>query len=62
MINKLDKKKHYQSSKNILPSVINALKKINASKFLAVVISNQPAIAKGIVTKKELEKIWILYQ
>ena len=56
VINKLDKNKHYQSSKNIFPNVINALKKINDSKYLAVVISNQPAIAKGIITKKKLDK------
>lgn len=56
VINKLDNKKHYQSSKNILPNVVDAIKKINDSKFLAVVISNQPAIAKGIITKKELDK------
>ena len=34
-----------------------AIKKINASGFLAIVVTNQPVIARGETTYKELEEI-----
>ncbi len=55
VINKLNKKKHYQSVKNIIPGSIKALKLINNSKFLSVMITNQPAIAKGIISEKKFK-------
>lgn len=41
----------------LLPGVVNAIKKINCSGFLAIVITNQPVIARGEVTVEELEVI-----
>lgn len=55
VINRLDKKKHYQSIKHIFYNSIEALKIINNSKFLAVMITNQPAIAKGIISEKKFK-------
>ena len=37
--------------------VAEAIKKINASGYLAIVVTNQPVIARGEVTFKELEEI-----
>ena len=34
-----------------------AIKKINASGYLAIVVTNQPVIARGEVTFQELEEI-----
>lgn len=55
VINKMDKKKHYQSIKHFFYNSIEALKIINNSKFLAVMITNQPAIAKGIISEKKFK-------
>lgn len=41
----------------LLPSVATAIKKINSSDFLAIVITNQPVIAKGMCTVIELANI-----
>lgn len=41
----------------LLEKVENAIKKINESGFLAIVITNQPMIAKGFITFEETEKI-----
>lgn len=41
----------------LLPGVSDAIKKINASGYLTVVITNQPVIARGEVTFDELEEI-----
>ncbi len=56
VINILDKKKHYQNIKNIYKNSIKALEKINNSKYLAIVITNQPAIAKGMITKQKFKE------
>ena len=61
VINKQNNKKHYQSISKILPGSIKAIGLINKSKFLSIVITNQPAIAKGIITKKKFEKDLILF-
>lgn len=39
------------------PSVAEAVKKINASGYLAIVITNQPVIARGEVTFEQLNEI-----
>jgi histidinol-phosphate phosphatase family protein len=39
------------------PDVPAAIKKINASGYLVVVVTNQPGIAKGFCSYKEVEKI-----
>ena len=41
----------------LLPGVSDAIKKINASGYLAIVVTNQPVIARGEVTFEELEEI-----
>ena len=38
----------------LLPKTTQALKKINNSKYLSIIITNQPSIAKGFVTEKKL--------
>lgn len=41
----------------LIPGVAEAIKKINASGYLAIVITNQPVIARGAVTYEQLEQI-----
>lgn len=41
----------------LLPDVCDAVKKINESGHLAIVITNQPVIARGEVTKDQLQEI-----
>lgn len=41
----------------LLPGVASAIKKINNSGYLAIVITNQPVIARGEVTFEELDEI-----
>jgi D,D-heptose 1,7-bisphosphate phosphatase len=41
----------------LLPGVSEAIKKINTSEYCAIVISNQPMIAKGFATETDLDRI-----
>lgn len=41
----------------LLPNVCDAVRKINESGYLAIVITNQPVIARGEVTKAQLQEI-----
>ena len=41
----------------LLPGVAEAIKKINESGYLAIVVTNQPVIARGEVTVPELQEI-----
>ena len=41
----------------LLPGVAEAIRKINASGYLCIVVTNQPVIARGEVTVPELEEI-----
>ncbi len=41
----------------LLPGVIEAIKRINNSGYLAIVITNQPVIARGEVTVSQLQQI-----
>lgn len=41
----------------LLPGVAGAIKKINKLGFLAVIITNQPVIARGWLTEKEVDEI-----
>lgn len=41
----------------LLEKVPEAIKLINSSKYLAVVVANQPMVAKGFLSFKELERI-----
>lgn len=42
---------------HILPSAAEAIKKINLLGFLAIIITNQPVVARGWLTEKELDEI-----
>ena len=55
VINYLNKSKDYQNPKKILPNVVKALKIINDSGYLCVLVTNQPAVAKGVITEKKLQ-------
>lgn len=41
----------------LLPGVAEAVRKINACGYLAIVVTNQPVIARGEVTREQLEEI-----
>lgn len=41
----------------LLPDVAEAIRKINESGYLAIVVTNQPVIARGEVTREQLEEI-----
>ncbi len=41
----------------LLPDAAEAIREINASGYLAIVVTNQPVIARGEVTRDELEMI-----
>ena len=41
----------------LIPGVAEAIKKINESGYLAIVVTNQPVIARGEVTTSELQLI-----
>ena len=41
----------------LIPGVAEFIKKINASEYLVIVVTNQPVIARGEVTTEELRKI-----
>ena len=41
----------------LLPEVVDAIKRINTSGYLAIVVTNQPVIARGEVTYDELQEI-----
>jgi mannose-1-phosphate guanylyltransferase/phosphomannomutase len=41
----------------LLPGAVEAIKKINRSDYLAIVITNQPMIAKGFATENDLDRI-----
>jgi D,D-heptose 1,7-bisphosphate phosphatase len=41
----------------LLPGVAEAVRRINESGYLAVVVTNQPAVAKGLLSERELDRI-----
>ena len=41
----------------LLPGVIDAIKKINTSGYLTIVVTNQPVVARGEVSLEELQNI-----
>lgn len=41
----------------ILPEVPDAIKKINASEYLSVVVTNQPVVAKGLASEKDINRM-----
>ena len=57
VINELNPKKNYQKTNNVLKNVGKSLNIINKSGYLSVIITNQPAIAKGFVKEKNFKMI-----
>lgn len=45
----------YQNPTKFIPGSLESIQKINNSGFLAILISNQPAVAKGFITLKKLK-------
>lgn len=41
----------------LLPNVIKAIRKLNQNNFLVIIVSNQPVVARGWITEKELAEI-----
>ena len=56
VINEQKDELHYQNPKKIFNGVFGAIKKINESGYLCILVTNQPAVAKGIITIAQLEK------
>ena len=56
VINQERLKKHYQNPMIINEGAISAVKKINNSNFLSVIVTNQPAVAKGVITLEKLKE------
>ena len=48
---------HSADEFELLPNVADAVTKVNASRYLAIVATNQPVIARGECTWEELERI-----
>ena len=45
----------YQNPLNFINGCFDAIKKINKNGFLSVIVTNQPAVAKGFITIEKLE-------
>ncbi len=45
------------SKVKILPKVAEAIKSFNKLEYLVIVVSNQPVVARGIITEKGIEKM-----
>lgn len=52
VLNKEKKNYKYSDPTKLYPGVVKSLQKINKSNYLSIVITNQPAIAKGFVSKE----------
>ena len=55
VLNKQINKNIYQNPKKLFKNVENAVRKINQSGYLAILITNQPAVAKGFISVRKLE-------
>tara|TARA_B100000780_G_C20995857_1_gene398335 strand:- start:185 stop:748 length:564 start_codon:yes stop_codon:yes gene_type:complete len=55
VINKENSKLHYQNPMKINVGAVSAIKKINKNGYLCIVVTNQSAVAKGIITIRKLE-------
>mgnify|MGYP006137680895 CR=1 FL=1 len=56
VINKEYSNQHYQNPLEVIDGAFDAVKKINEKGFLSVIITNQSAVAKGVVTIDKVEK------
>jgi D-glycero-D-manno-heptose 1,7-bisphosphate phosphatase len=57
VINKQMDSLHKVEDFKLLSGVVDAVKKINKSKYLVIIITNQPDIAKGFCTFEDMDKI-----
>ena len=57
VLNKEYKGEKFSNPLDIYSDVVPSLKLINKSKFLAIVITNQPSIAKGFISEKKLNSL-----
>ncbi len=55
VINKDNHKNQYQNPLKLNYGSIKAVKQINDNGYLSVIVTNQPAVAKGFITLKKLE-------
>ncbi len=55
VINKDNFKNQYQNPLKLNYGAIKAVKQINDNGYLSVIVTNQPAVAKGFITLKKLE-------
>ena len=55
VINKEYPNQHYQNPMEINQGAVSAIKKINKNGYLSVIVTNQPAVAKGVITIDKLE-------
>ena len=46
----------YQNPKTFIPGSLKSIKKINDEGYLAILITNQPAVAKGFISLKKLKE------
>ena len=56
VINKEYSSQHYQNPLEVIDGAFDAVKKINEKGFLSVIITNQSAVAKGVVTIDKVER------
>lgn len=57
VINKEYKNEKFSNPLNIFSDTIHALRLINKSKYLSIIITNQPAVAKNFITEKKLNNL-----
>lgn len=55
VINTQKDNQHYQNPIKILPGVYESIKKINDSGYMCILVTNQPAVAKGFITLSKLK-------
>ena len=48
---------HRVEDLHLLPGVANSIRLLNKFGFLVIVVSNQPVVARGIITEREAEKL-----
>lgn len=48
------------SQLRLLPNVAQAIRKFSQNHFLVIMITNQPVVARGWITEKQLEKIHLV--
>lgn len=62
VINKDNYNNNYQNPKKIFSHVPKAIKKINDNGFLVILVTNQPAVAKGFISIEKLKKDFLFLE